>query len=93
MGRRRPRGIRCADASRQTAPRNERACRSCIVETFTPYRAESPARVRGCLMCTHFLGRFYAEHLLCGRDGGRRVVGVPREGCAFCQRQPLADDE
>jgi len=30
---------------------------------FTPHRVESLARSRGCLTCTHFLGRFYAEHL------------------------------
>jgi hypothetical protein len=59
---------------------------------FTPYRATDPARARGCLTCTHFLGRFYAEHLLCERDGGRYVVGVAAQGCAFWQREAGADD-
>jgi hypothetical protein len=35
---------------------------------FTPYRAESPARARGCLTCTHFHGQFYCGHVLCERD-------------------------
>ena len=31
---------------------------------------------------------FYGEHLLCERDGGRHVVGVPAMGCAFWQQEP-----
>jgi len=60
---------------------------------FTPHRVESPARAHGCLTCTHFLGRFYPGHLLCERDGGRYVVGVPAQGCTFWEREPGADDE
>jgi hypothetical protein len=60
---------------------------------FTPFRVESPARARGCLTCTHFHGRFYTAHLLWERDGVRRVIGVPAQGCAFWQREPGADDE
>jgi hypothetical protein len=60
---------------------------------FTPYRADSPARARGCLTCTNFHGQFYAEHLLCERDGGRYVVGVPAMGCAFWEREPGPNDE
>ncbi len=63
------------------------------VDYFTPHRIESPARARGCLTCAHFLGRFYADHVLCERDGGRYVVGVPAMGCAFWMREPGADDE
>jgi hypothetical protein len=59
---------------------------------FTRHRIESPARARGCLTCTHFHGQFYAAHLLCERDGGRRVIGVPAMGCAFWERKPGADD-
>lgn len=59
---------------------------------FTPHRVEWPARAR-CLTCTHFLGRYFSGHLLCERDGGGQVVGVPRDGCAFWEREPSADDE
>jgi hypothetical protein len=64
-----------------------------LPDTFTPHRTESPARSRGCLTCTHFHGQFYSGHVRCERDGGRRVVAVPREGCAFWEREPGADDE
>ena len=60
---------------------------------FTPFRPTDPARARGCLPCTHNHGRYYAEHLLCERDGGWHVVAVPRDGCAFWEREPGADDE
>jgi len=59
----------------------------------TSPRTESPARARGCLTCTHFRGRFFCDHLLCERDGGRHVVGTPRDGCAFREGEPGADDE
>jgi hypothetical protein len=60
---------------------------------FTPYRIDCPARTRGCLTCTHFRGQFYCTHLLCEHDGGRRVIGVPAQGCAFWEREPGSDDE
>jgi hypothetical protein len=60
---------------------------------FTPFRPTDPARARGCLICTHFQGRFYCAHLLCERDGGRQVVAVPAMGCAYWMREPGADDE
>jgi hypothetical protein len=59
---------------------------------FSPYRSYDQARARGRLICTHFHGRFYGGHLLCERDRGRYVVGVPSMGCAFWQREPGADD-
>jgi len=62
-------------------------------DRFTQYLAESPARARGCHTCANFLGRFYAKHLLCERNGGRQVIGTPRLGCAFWQREPGSDDE
>jgi len=31
--------------------------------------------------------------MLCERDGGRHVVGVPAMGCAFWEREPRSDDE
>jgi hypothetical protein len=64
-----------------------------LPDTFSPFRVESPARSRGCLTCAHFHGQFYAEHLLCERDGERHVVGVPAQGCAYREREPGADDE
>jgi hypothetical protein len=60
---------------------------------FSPFHSVDPARARGCLTCTHFHGQFYGGHLLCERDGGRSVVGVPSQGCAFGEREPGADDE
>jgi hypothetical protein len=60
---------------------------------LTPYRVEDPAGARGCLTCTHFQGRFYCGHVLCERDGGRHLVGQPKQGCAFWEREPGSDDE
>jgi hypothetical protein len=51
------------------------------------------ATVSTWLTFQHFQGRFYAGHLLCERDSGRYVVGVPAMGCAFWERDPGADDE
>ena len=64
-----------------------------IPDTFTPFQTTTPARSRGCLTCTHFHGRFFGGHVLCERDGARRVVGAPAMGCAFWMREPAADDE
>lgn len=63
-----------------------------MLSYLSPCRAESPLRSRGCLTRRHFLGQFYAEHLLCQRDRGRYVVGVPAMGCGFWEREPGADD-
>ena len=60
---------------------------------FRPYATESRVRERGCYTCANFFGRFYAERLLCERDRGRQVIGTPRMGCAFWEREPGADDE
>jgi hypothetical protein len=60
---------------------------------FTPHSVDCPARARGCLTCAYFQGRFYCGHVLCERDGARKVVGVARDGCAFWQRESGADDE
>jgi hypothetical protein len=59
---------------------------------FTPYRIDSPAKARGCPTCTHLHGRFYCGHVLCERDGSRRVVGVPSMGRTFWPRESGADD-
>ena len=63
-----------------------------LPDTFTPFQIATAARARGCLVCTHFHGRFYADHLLCERDNGRQVIGVPAMDCAFWQREPGAND-
>jgi hypothetical protein len=61
--------------------------------SFTPYPIPTPARARGCFTCTHFHGRFYADHLLCENRGGSQVIGTPKMGCAFWEREPGSDDE
>lgn len=60
---------------------------------FSPHHPESPGKARGCLTCTHFHDESYSSHLLCERDGGRHVVGVPAMGCEFWQREPGPDVE
>jgi len=60
---------------------------------FTPFRPPDPARARGCWTCQHFEGRFFGGHVLCERDGGRRVIGQPAAGCALWMRATGADDE
>lgn len=62
-------------------------------DIFTPHRADNPARARGCFTCTHFHGQFYGEHVLCERNGARKVMGAPAMGCAFWEREPGSDDE
>jgi hypothetical protein len=64
-----------------------------IPNSFSPYRLTDPARARGCFTCTHFHGNFYGGHVVCQRDGTRKVMGVPMMGCAMWQREPGADDE
>ena len=60
---------------------------------FSPHRNTSLARERGCFTCTNFHGTYYAEHLLCEHLGGRQVIGTPKMGCAFWEREPGSDDE
>jgi hypothetical protein len=63
------------------------------IHYFTPFRVESPTRTRGCWTCCNFNGRFFCGHVLCERDSGRHVVGVPIAGCAFWMRAIGSDDE
>jgi len=63
------------------------------VQYFSPHPTLSPARARGCYTCTHFYGRLIATHVVCEREGGIKVIGAARMGCAFWQREPGADDQ
>jgi len=60
---------------------------------FSPYRTEPGARSAGCLACRSFVGEFYGGHMMCHRDGGREVIGVPAVGFAFWMREAWTDDE
>jgi hypothetical protein len=59
---------------------------------FTPHQPMTPARSLGCFTCAYFQGRFMASHVLCERQG-IQVIGTPKNGCAYWQREPGADDE
>jgi hypothetical protein len=61
--------------------------------TYSPHRISTPARARGCYMCTHFHGRFLAEHLACERRAGEQIIATPCNCLAFWEREPEADDE
>jgi len=60
---------------------------------FRPHIDAEGARARGCLTCSHFLGRFLAGHLVCEHREGVQVIGRPELGCAYWEREPGADDE
>jgi hypothetical protein len=60
---------------------------------FSPHRLDGGARARGCWTCSGFQGELLAAHVVCQRDGGRQVIGVPMLGCAFWMRATGADDE
>jgi len=55
-------------------------------------RLSARGRAAAALVRT-FHGIFYAEQQLCERKRGRQVVGTPRIGCAFWEREPGSDDE
>ena len=59
---------------------------------FTPFTISTPARARGCFTCTHFQGRYLADHVVCERHGAIQVMGTPLNGCAFWEREPGSDD-
>jgi hypothetical protein len=63
------------------------------LDSFTPFKVTTPARARGCFTCTHWHGQFYCTHVVCERTKAPHVIGVPRMGCAFWEREPGADDE
>jgi hypothetical protein len=59
--------------------------------SFTPYQPTTPARARGCLTCTNFLGRYYCGHVVCEREKAIEVIGVASMGHAFWEREPGAE--
>ena len=61
--------------------------------TFSPHTVATPSRAKGCFTCTHFHGRFLAEHLVCEHCGAIQIIGSPKMGCAYWEREPGADDE
>lgn len=61
--------------------------------SFFPHAVATGARARGCFTCTHFHGNLFCTHVLCERNGGRSVVGVPIQGCAYWEREPGSDDD
>lgn len=58
------------------------------IARFNPHSLVIGARARGCYTCAHWHGRFYAEHLLCVRNGSKQLIGTRAMGCAFWQRKP-----
>jgi len=64
-----------------------------LSNTFSPYALLPPTRARGCYSCTHFHGNFLAQHLVCEHRCGTQVIGTPKNGCAFWEREPGADDQ
>jgi len=63
---------------------------------MTPFlhpRGNFHAHVQGCYARTHFCARYYSDQLVRGWRGETQVIGTPKNGCAFWQRKPGADDQ
>ncbi len=60
---------------------------------FSPFAHYSGARTRGCFTCRYFEGRYYSGFVVCEHRLLVPIVAVPRDGCAFWERAPGADDE
>jgi hypothetical protein len=60
---------------------------------FQPMPQYEGARARGCFTCTHFQGRYSSGHVVCEHRGGTHVIGQPKIGCAYWEREPGSDDE
>jgi hypothetical protein len=61
---------------------------------FSPHTAlASASRALGCHACRYFQGRILAQHVVCEHRGAIQVMGAPRMGCAYWEREPGADDE
>ncbi len=65
----------------------------CFPIPFTPHVVSSPVCARGCYTCTHFHSQFLAEHLVREHRGGTQVIGTPKMGRAYWEREPGSDDE
>jgi hypothetical protein len=60
---------------------------------FSPHAVmASPARALGCYACRHFQGRLMAQHVVCEQRAAILVIGAPRMGCAFWERELGSDD-
>ena len=59
---------------------------------FSPFAQFTGARACGCFTCRHFEGRYYSDHVVCEHPELVPIVAVPRDGCAFWERAPGADD-
>ena len=51
-----------------------------ILNTFKPYRFDTPARARGCFTCSSFLGQYYWGHVVCERTKAVHVIDVAAMG-------------
>jgi hypothetical protein len=60
---------------------------------FSPFAAFTGARARGCFTCRYFEGRYFSLHVVCEHRSLVPIVAVPKDGCAFWERAPGADDE
>lgn len=59
---------------------------------FYPHRVDTPSRELGCLSCRYNRGQWRGGHVVCERFEKDCVVGDPRLGCAYWEREPGADD-
>jgi hypothetical protein len=64
-----------------------------LPRTFTPYPVATQAHAAGCFTCAHFHGQFLAEHLVCEHRSGTQVIGTPKMGCTYWEREPGASGE
>ena len=66
-----------------------------LLHMHAPIHFNPPvADTRSCYTCRYFQGRFNGEVLLC--DDPRfpaHCPSLPKQGCAFWQREPGSDDE
>jgi hypothetical protein len=64
---------------------------------FSPFAVSAGARARGCargcFTCRYYEGRTFSDHVVCEHRLLVPIVAVPREGCAFWELAPGADDE
>jgi len=46
----------------------------------------------GCYTCTHYNGRYNGEALLCDNPRFIHCPSLPKQGCAYWELKPGADD-